>query len=386
MSYLISQVKTNLIAMGHSGSLSKVRSFESTCERAANTMISKVKLLEMIRTSPLTQTVHDNLFDYALPSDYLSIIDLYPQPRGSFDQATRGFSERFDLKKELARKNIVIEGKDASKVLRIAWKIRSPKTLNSMDSLTGNGTWAIVGTATNLVLDQIIKYSGGASIRFDLVASNDGIQCSDMGKIDLTDEDEIADIVIPIYFGSVANLTSITPIWGNDLTTNYWTGVAQTAQADGTAFKTGWNLIKIPWSTATKSGTVTPSTIDAFKLTVQATGAISDIRVDNIQFSIGYPFEIKYYSKYLFKSSTGTYISLPTSDDDYVICDNDSIQIFQLELLKAIAQQLEGTDSAFDMTWADSELKTLYAPYKAENPNQTKKAVTSYSGKPRFRK
>jgi hypothetical protein len=150
-------------------------------------------------------------------------------------------------------------------------------------------------------------------------------------------------------------------------------------------------LIKVPWSTATETGTVDPSAINSFRIVVTLDPFGTDlerknIRVDNIQFAIGYPFEIKYYSKYLFKNSAGTYISKPTSDDDTIICDNDSIQIFLLELLKAIAHQLESSDSAFDISFAENELKVLYAPYKAENPNQTKKARTSYFGLPRFRK
>ena len=386
MSFTIAQIKENITAMGHSGSLNKVRNFEALCERAANTMIAKVKLTEMIRVASLTQTVHDNLFDYSLPSDYNSIIDLYPQNRQSNDKSQRNFLENFDLKKELTNRRITIEGKDGTKVLRISWKIRSPKTLDAMDSITANGTWAIVGTATNLKTDTIIKYSGSGSVRFDVVATGDGIQATDIDQLDLTDEDETADIVIPVYLSSVSNITSITPIWGNDLTANYWTGVAQTAQADGTSFKTGWNIIKIPWATATETGTVNPATIDAFKLTVQATGAISDIRVDNIQFSIGFPFDIKYYGKYLFKTSAGAYSARPVDDDSTVICDSDSIQIFLLELLKAMAHQLEGSESAFDISYAESELKILYAPYKAENPNQSKKAITSYNGKPKFRK
>lgn len=385
MSYTIAQVKENLTAMGHGGTLNKVRAFEALCERAANTMMAKVKLTEMIRVASLTQTVHDNLFDYSLPSDYLSLIDLYPQPRQSNDKSERNFLENFDLKKALTNRKITIEGKDGTKVLRISWKIRSPKTLDAMDSITANGTWAIVGTATNLKTDTIIKYSGGGSVRFDVVATGDGIQATDIDQLDLTDEDETADIVIPIYIASITGLTSITAIWGNDLTANYWTGVAQTAQADGTAFKTGWNLIKIPWSTATETGTVDPATVDAFKLTVQGT-ANADIRVDNIQFSIGFPFDIKYYGKYFFKTSAGAYSARPVDDDSTVICDSDSIQIFLLELLKQMAHQLEGSDSAFDMAWANSELQILYGPYKAENPNQTKKAITSYGGKPRFNK
>lgn len=386
MSFTLTEVKENIIAMGHSGSLNKVRSFEAACERAANTMIAKVKLVEMIRKASLTQNIHSNLYDYSLPSDFYSIIDLYPQDREMSDKAIRNLAVDFDLKKLLKNKVISIEGNEGNKIIRIKWEKRSPKMLNSMDSYNGNGTWVAVGTASDIQTDNIIKYSGNGAVKFNVLADGDGIQCTDIAKIDLTDEENVADVIIPIYLSSIANLTSITPIWGNDLTANYVTGTAQTSQADGTAFRVGWNIIKSPWQGATETGTVDPATINSFKLTFQTTGAISNVRVDNILFSIGFPFEIKYYTKYLFKSSAGVYESRPSSDESSVVCDNDSLQIFLLELLKAIAHQLEGTDSVFDISFANSELVTLYRQYLGENQDQTKKATSSYSGLPRFRR
>jgi hypothetical protein len=381
--FTITQIKEHLTAMGHSGTLNKVRYFEAACERAANTMVNKVKLAESQRLATLSQTVHDKLYEYALPSDYLSIIDLYPQgDRTNRDWAQRIKAGRFDLLKALTNKSITIEGSEGTKKMRINWKIRSAKVLNTMDSYNGNGTFSAVGSAVNIKTDTIIKYSGGGSVRFDLVATGDGIQSSDMSAIDLTDEDEIGEFVVPIYFSAVP--TSVSLIFGNDLTTNYWTTVAQTTQADGTAFKAGWNIIKFPWSTATETGTVDPATIDAVKITVAKATALADIRVDNILCSIGYAFDIKYYSKYMFQSSAGAYESRPSTDDSNVLCDNDSLQIFLLELLKAIAHQLEGTDSVFDISFADKELSVLYQAYKGEHSDESRKAVATYGGLPRF--
>jgi len=383
--FTITQVKENLIAMGHSGSLNKVRNFEAACERAANTMLAKAKLLEQQRAVALTQTVHEDLFNYALPSDFYSLIDLYPQgDRTNRDLSKRVLSSRFDLLKALRRKEITIDGSEGSKRIRINWRICSPKTLHIMDSYDGNGTWTAVGSATNITTDTIIKYSGGGSVRWDLVATGDGIQNTTMSAVDLTDEDEIADLIIPIYLGAVP--TSISVIWGNDLTANYWTGVAQTAQADGTAFRVGWNLIKVPWSTATETGTVDVTAIDSVKITVAKATALADIRVDNIQVSIGYPFEIKYYTKLLFQTAAGVFESRPSADESLVLCDNDSLQIFLLELLIAIAHQVEGTDSTFDISFANTQLPTLYQTYKGEHPDESVRPTANYGSLPRFKR
>lgn len=382
----ITQVKESLSAMLHGGSLKRVRNIEALFERAANNLLSNIDPIDTIRTQPLSNTVHDDIYNYSLPSDYKKIIDLFPQSgRESSDAAKRRFAQHFSLQKALNNKSLSIEGEDGSKLIKINWRSRQGKVFNSMDSLTANGTWAIVGTATGLVIDDITKFSGNASVRFDLAASNDGIQNSDMSELDLTDEDEVADAFIRFYIKNavdLAKVTSLSFIWGNDLTTNYWTGVAQTVQADGTAFRVGWNEVRIPWSTATETGTVTPSTIDSGQVTFATTGAISDIRVDSIVFSIGRNFDIKYYSKFILKNSAGTWITRTSDDSDTVVLDNDAINIFLYESLIEGAQQVEGVDSTFDLNYAEKQLKILYKKYKGEYPSQSKKAIAYYASKP----
>jgi len=177
---------------------------------------------------------------------------------------------------------------------------------------------------------------------------------------------------------------SITVVCSRTTRASTATPTAQTTQADGTAFKVGWNLIKFAWSGATETGTVAPATIDSFRLTINGATAINNIRVDNIMCSIGRNFDIKYYSKFLFQNSSGTWISLPTLDTDNVNIDNDSLPLFLFELLKDMAHQMEGSDAAFDITYAKQELEELFPHFRAENPNQSKKAITNYGGFPRW--
>lgn len=385
MSYTIQACEDNLVGMLHGGSLNKVRNKYVAYERAANTMLQKVKTVESIRIASLTQAVHDDVYNYALPSDFLGLIDLYPlDSYSSLDRGQRRLAQGFNLRKAITDKTISIEGSEGTKNIRINWRKNTPKTVHTMNSLTDNGTWSVVASATGLVLDTFYKISGIGSIRFDLVASGDGIQNTTMTALDLTNEDEIADFFVWVYFGSVSALTSVSARWGNDLTTNYWTSVAQTTQADGTAFRAGWNLVRFPWASATETGTVAPATVDSFRITVAATAAINDIRVDNIMVSIGRNFDIKYYSKFLFKNSSGTYIAQPTSQSDTVLVDSDAFPIFLHESLKAMAQQIEGSDSTFDINFAEKELTVLYQAYRGEHPDQSKKATNSYGQLPRF--
>lgn len=371
--------------MGHSSTLGKVRNKYEMYERAASIFLQKAKPLETMRTAALASTVHDDFYFYALPSDYNSLIDLYPQDnRTSWDMAYRRLAGQFDLEKAIKERTISIEGSEGSKIIKINWRSRQGKVLHTMNSVTANGTWSAVGSATGLKANTIFKVSGSASIEFDLVASGDGIQNTTMTAVDMTDEDEVADVFVWLYFPSVP--TSVSAVWGNDLTTNYWTSTAQTTQADGTAFKVGWNILKFPWSTATETGTVAPATIDSFKLTIASSSAMNNVRVDNIVFSIGRNFDLKYYTKYFFKNSAGTYISIPTTNDDTVLVDNDSLPLFLFELLKAMAHQVEGTDSNFDLQYAQAELAELYPSFRSEYPDQRKKAVGRTTSGPRFQR
>lgn len=396
--YTIGEVQNNLTGLSHSGTLNKVRNVYNLYERAANNMLSKVKILESIRTAPLTDAVHDKLYSYAVPSDFMSLIGIYPSgDRLLSDDVSRVYAEQFDRRKGVDDKQISIEGNNGTKIFRINWKNRTPKIVSNMDSYNGNGTWAVVATASGLATDSQYKYSGGGSVRFSVAVTGDGIDNTTLSTVDLTDEDEIGDFIVPVYLPVATALTSVTLQFGNDLTTNYWTTVAQTTQFDGTAFQVGWNLLRFPWSTATETGTVAPATIDSAKLTFTVTGAIADIRVDNILCSLGTIFDAKYYSKYLFQTAAGVRIAQPTTDTDLVICDADSINIFLYECLDEIAHQVEGEDSGFDLVQVSKKLYGdpramdsvgrigLYARYRAEHPAQNKKAVTSYGFKPQYR-
>lgn len=384
--------KDHLSGLLHGADVDDIETINLVVERAANTLLAKIDPVDTIRTAPLASTIHDDVYNYALPSDFKGLIDLYPQDsRNSGDVSARKAPESFDLRKSFSDKTISIEASEGTKFIRINWHSRAGTLFHNMDSLTDNGAWSVVGSATSLEADSIFHVSGSSSIKFTHVASGDGIQNTTIDEVDLTDESRVADVFVWMYFSAAP--TSVTAIWGNDLTTNFWTGVAQTTQADGTAFKVGWNLLKWSWSAATQTGTVTPSTIDSFKITVAGT-ALGIIRVDNIIFSIGRNFDIKYYSKFLFKNSSGTYLTKPSDDSDTIILDNDAVQLFLLECLIGCAQQIESSNSVGDIAWAKGELNGrpdspdpaqkmgLYAKYKKEYPSERTKLTGSYGGLP----
>lgn len=390
----IQDVKTHLTGILHGGTLSKVRNFEYALERAAANVLAHIKPVDSERENALTSLIYDDVYNYPLPADFGWIIDLRPQVRQSYDVGARRYAETFDVKKALANRQISIEGSEGTKFIRINWRTNAPIVIDGCNSLTANGAWAAVGTASGLRLQTLYKISGNASIEFDLAATGDGVSFIKTTPIDLTDEDEAADefwwVRIPTA-AALALFNSATGRWGNDLTANYWQSAAQTTQADGSAFKVGWNLIKFPWSSATETGTVAPATIDAFRIVFSIDAAIANMQVDSAVFAVGANFDLKYYSAYAFKNSAGTYLIRSTSDDDEVVFSGTALECFLQEAKIQCAQQMEGEDSAFDITAANQELwgKSgspdpmgrigLYAKYRVEFPSQTKRATRSWS-------
>lgn len=387
MSYTINELEDHLVGMGHGGSLAKVRNKFALYERAANNMRSKVDVVTTIRTAALAQVVHDDQFQYAVPSDYGKIIDLHPSARTSTDIARRTSGVTASLLRQIRDKQIAIEARDGARILLIDWKGNTPVTLAAMNVTTG---WSAVATAANIELDTQYAISGNKSVKFDVVASGDGIQNTTLTALDLSETEEENDILMWVYLGSVSALTSITARWGNDVSANYFESIAQTTQADGTAFQVGWNLIKFAWSAATETGTVNTATVDSFRVIFTTTGAISDIRVDNIVFSKGNVFEIKYYSGYMFKNTAGTWVRRPTVDTDSVLVEELGFNIFAYECLIAMAQQFEGEDSTFDIQFAITALNGnpssadpalrmgLYSRYRTEYPSMAKRTVQNY--------
>lgn len=399
--YTIGEVQNNLIGLSHSGTLNKVRNVYNLYERAANNMLSKIKLLESMRTAPLADAVHDKLYSYAVPTDFMSLIGIYPSgERLLGDDVARVYAESFDRRKAVDDKQISIEGNAGTKIFRINWKKNAPKVLSNMDSYDGNGTWLVYSGTTTVATDTQYKYSGGGSVRLDAPTPLGGIKNETLNAVNLTDEENIGDFIIPIYLSNatdVANLTSVDFRWGSS-NADYWRAPTQTTQFDGTAFQVGWNLLKFPWSTAIiQAGTPDASAVNYVLIVFNTASDIDNIRVDNILCSLGTIFDVKYYSKYLFQTAAGVRIAQPTVDTDLVICDADSINIFLYECLDEIAHQVEGEDSSFDIQQASKKLYGdpraidpvgrigLYARYRAEHPAQNKKAVTHYGLKPTYR-
>ena len=381
MALTIQNSNDDLAGMIHGGSTNKITNLLALHWRAGRNIISKIDPLGTMRRVNLPSTLYDKVFDYGLPSDFKEIIDLRPQVnRTTADNFTGRFAEPFDLRKNIENNMVEILSEEAVRKIRIKKNIfPAPIVINALNDLTDNGSWGASGSATGVVQDTIFKVSGSGSIKFNAVATGDGIENTTMTKVDLTDHDEVSRLFYWVFLPDASLATSMGLIFGNDLTTNFCTSTVATTQFDGTAFRNGWNLVGFAWADATESGTVDPAKIDSVRMIYNGT-AQNNIRMDSLTSSIGEIFEIVYYSKFMWRTSANVFIEKPTKDDDIVNLDEDAYNIYVNELAYLATQQLQGEDSTFDKNFFAEELygtkvrgknkPGLYEIYNKRHPSE----------------
>ena len=380
--YNITNAKEDLGAILHSNSdLTKVRNVYYLMARSARNVQMKCDVPETIKLTQISNSLHNDIFDYTAPSDLKGnkIIDIRPQiNRNLGDSFGHRLSKQFDVMKRNNTFNVKYNS--ATKSLRIAKALTAGVTLHECDDTDNNGNWAVGGDATNLTKDNLDFVSGSGSLNFDLNAlgSVGYIEIADMSDIDLTDEDEKGSIWLRVYIPDPSIITNFILRWGND-SSNYWSRTI-TAPHDQTTFKTGWNILRFDWNGATETGTVDPATIDYLRFSVTYDGtAETDIRIDKIVCSVGEIWEIEYYSDALFRSTAGVWLTRPTSDNDILNMGEEGINLWLYECALAMAQQTQGEDAIFDASFFGGvTLDMMYKKYKKNNPSQVIKAMQTY--------
>lgn len=389
MSRTIAQVKTKITSRLHGTTLNKISDFYTICQDAAELMLSRIDPVETTRKTTLTNAVYDNVYDYSLPSDFKSPADLVLQANAdNTNNSTlqRTFAREFVNRKK--NNQLAILWRDAVQFLRFSRNINTPVVVDKADSLTENGTWAVGGNASNLVLDTLNFISGNGSL-----------------KTDVSSAGALVNVIVRI---------------GND-SSNYFHRTVTTGHFE--AFKQGWNLLRFDISGMAEVASVDMSAIDYVRVTVtyntnqtayyektltnsldlsenydsdgaiflytyfDSTTNLTLLRLDNITANLGSMFDLTYYSNYLFRTSAGAWISKPTSDSDIVNLSEVSYKIFEAEISRIITQQVEGAMGIFDYTYWNTQLEGadgtgentgLYADYLAQFPSERLESTTTY--------
>lgn len=382
----IGQIKTTITTKLHGTTLNKIGDFYTLCRDTAELVLARLDPQETSRKASLTNAVYDNVYDYSLPSDFKAPIDIKKQAQSPTDynnSLSRTYTRQFNNQKH--DNQFAIIWRDAVQFLRFSKYENAPVVIDKADSLTENGTWSIGDNGSALELDTQNYVSGIGSL-----------------KATVSSPGAIVNIILRI---------------GND-SSNYLSKTITTGHFE--AFMAGWNLCRFDLSSATTVGTVDMENIDYVRVTVtyntsqtayyektlteavdlsenydsdgsvflyfflNSITSLTTIRLDNITANLGTLYDIDYYSSYMFRNSSGTWIESPTTDTDYINLSPVSYKIFEAEMCRLITQQVQGAMGAFDFAYWDKVLEGggdklgLYDQYLQQFPSERVEGQTDY--------
>jgi hypothetical protein len=359
MAYLVSQLKSDVDILLHNA-FEQITGQDDLIETASRDLMLFIDSPNTKRRYEMVNAVYDGVNDYAVPSDLKGnkVIDIVKQiNRTERDNFTQTFAEQFDQYKR--NNSFVVEDRDGTKFIRLSKSVGDKITIDTVNGITDNGTWSVGGDATNLTEDGAHYISGSSSLNFDLDGSTTSgyLEKTLTTSIDLSLHEDKSSIFVWFYFPDSSLITNLILRWGND-SSNYWSKTVTTPHFG--SFVDGWNLVRFDWNGATETGTPTSSTVDYLRITVTYDGtADEDIRMDNMVSLDGEIFYIDYYSKYLFKNSSGTWSDTISADTDTINLDTEGYNLLTYRVAELAAISIQGGDSGVD--------SSLYGKKYAEN-------------------
>ena len=389
MSYSVNDILNDVASTIHGTTINKIPNVYGILNRAARAVLLDVDPKETQRIVELSQ-VFNNVFDYSLPEDVKGdrIIDLRIQagrlPSNIF---TQGYAQNFDSLKSIGLgQKIYVQHNTGVKTIRIeAPTLTAPTTLTDTGTITG---WSATTGAQNLSLDTTNNVAGGGALQFDLAAgqATGYVESSTLQAIDLSSLVNVGTGFIWVYMPLGSSISSVDVRWGSS-SSNYYNYTATTTQ-QGTAFVNGWNLIALPWVSATKVGTPVDTTYQYVRVTTNYNSTLqTGMKVCNLTFAPGYIFELQYYSKFLFRDSITNAFQekiVDSLDNSKIInLDTESYNLLFNKFAFLIAQSLQGADSSYDADFWQTEYTNALDKYKALNKGESMNKGESYYNLPK---
>jgi len=382
MGRTIAQFETDLSRKLHGTNLNKVEGKFSLYDEAARAVLNDIDFYETKRTAQIANAIYTDVYDYALPTDLKGnkIFDIRPQvKRGIEDYPQQVYNLNFDRFKE--GQNFTIKDNSGVRTLRFSANINPMVSVNTMNSITANGTWAVGDDATNLTVDTLNYIAGSASLNFDVsgATTTASLTNSTMDAVDLSTWEDQGVFFLWVFMP--ATITNITLTWGSDAA-NHWADTVTVPQ-NGT-FQVGWNLIRFDWNGAVETLAPDSSAIDYIKISMTYDGnADTDYRVDALTAQLGEIYEIDYYSKMLFQTSAGVFIEEVTDTTNTINLDSEGYNCLLYKTLQLAAPQIQAEDAAFDLQLYTNEYENAKRVYRGKYKSEVRVPTMKYYRKGR---
>lgn len=380
MSYTRAYLKTKINA-GIKGKEGMLIDIDDIVNQSVREVSSEVDMRSTEKSVYLSPNLFSDIFSYPAPADLKAqgIIDIKPQiNRSSQSEVTLTTQEEFDRTKHSFR--CAVADEDTIKRILVSIPVNDTTTvISTLDTLTsGGGTWTAVGDAENLVAssDQFVK--GVASIKYDIgsgATTTAGIQNTGLELFDVT-EFLSNQIFHYVYLPDATNITNFKLRVGSSASDYYEVTVTQTHEQ--TAFQTGWNLLRFDLVNKTTTGTPIDTACNFVSIFMTKTvGKINQtgFYADHIWMKKGEVYKLNYYSKYLWRTTGGTFIEESTTDADYLMLDSDEIDL-------VVKKGIEIAAAEVDELTVESNSRAKYTAkletYSSNNPSKAKLIQTTY--------
>lgn len=380
MSYSVSDAKSELEGMLHGTTLDSITNVNGVFNRAARQFLldcdaQETKVLEQLGV------IYEGVYDYACPTNLKGdkIIDIRPQVnREVYDRYSQVYNQDFDVFKDISiNRKFTVQWNNYVRTLRLdSFNLNKSININNGDSISGNGTWAVSGTASNLVLDTVNTVFSGGNIAFDLATGTGGVVNSTMTAVDLTSHLNQSKIFFKVYLPVASAFTSVTIKFGSSASA-YWSTTV-TTDWNGNALVNGYNLLAGTW--ASKTGSPDVSKINYVSVSFVYGGtSTSDVQVAEVVSRLGTIVEIEYYAKDMFRdASTGAFKEKTTDDSDLINLDTDALNIYIFLVNFYCVQQALGQNSNFDASIFIDQYQNDLARYKRMYKSESVHPQTRY--------
>lgn len=396
----MAQLESDIAGMLKGTGIREVKNLNDVAFSASSRMSGRIDTQETIRTATLSTPFYDNVNDYPLMTDYKRMIDIRPQANRT-QQPGRSMYGETAPRQFLANLNpdtYSIRWNSGVRTLRAqVLPSGNVATMDTFDGPSSNGLWVASDDAGNLYTEPLNFIQGNGSLGLDLSGAtgvgtiiNSTAAVADLSQYRYEDA---SMIYVWIPLGSSARFTSFSLLRGSDA--GNYVKASVTTKADGTAFTDGWNFLQFNWLNAAKTGTPdnTKNTYRQFQMNYSAGAVITGFLIDAWTNSLGNLYEAEYYSEYMFRTATGTWIPRPTQPTDIICVGPLSYEILKAEMMITITKNIRtGSVQSQELTdyrtilngqppnkyIKDPQYRGLYADYVNKFPSSAIATTTRY--------
>jgi hypothetical protein len=337
-----------------------------------------VPLKTLRRTYPVPIRLLDEIYSYTAPSDVQGhkIIDLNPiaKVRSSRFEWNNVHSSLFERYKSSGRAILCVTSNGNQRILKANVSGNENSTIISeLDSITDGGTWAIVGTASNLETDSTTFLHGNGSVKFDIgVGTQDGIDVTLTSASDIKDYVADGSAYVSVSLPSISGVTGVTVRLGSS--SSAYLECSVTSDISGNNIIEGFNTFRLKLSDGTETGTPDYEDIDyAAVLIDKDTTTLTGVRIDKLMVGAGTQHTLDYYSRFGWQSATGTWKENSTLDTDVLNAEQEEFDLITeyclIECAKA-SREYQDIDV--------NELELIKRQYLMRNPDCSMKLVNDF--------